>query len=168
MEKRKINAVSFTPQYDAAEDRIRLSINYEDIQNRVDFVISRAFILKLYPTLDGYMAKFYESDTALEQHHTPIREKIREEKVDKLEEKIDKNNETTLTDHVNLELYKQEDELLTDLNLTYIEENKQTFVKFSSLKTEAEVHLSGDGLKQVFTVLKSTIPFFSWGISQNI
>ena len=50
MQKKKtIEAKTFTCQYSEKEDRILLSINYKDIQNRVDFWITRSFLLKLLP-----------------------------------------------------------------------------------------------------------------------
>jgi hypothetical protein len=156
MSKRTINATSFTPKYDEREDRIRLSINYEELQNRADFMISRAFVLKLFPVLDEYMMKFYESEVVLQKN---FKQEIREN--------INQGSSTAVADENNLALYKQEDELLLDVSFTYIGTNKKTQVLFHSQNTEAKVEFDGETMKQVFTVIKSALPFFSWGISHN-
>lgn len=49
-----ITALTFTPYYSEIEDRIRLVINYADFANRVDFWITRAFLLKLVPSWEEY------------------------------------------------------------------------------------------------------------------
>jgi hypothetical protein len=156
MGKRSVNAVSFTPKYDEIEDRIRLSVNYENIADRVDFMISRAFVLKLFPVLDEYMMKFYESDLNVQKNFKQ-----------EIKENIGKDKTTSVADEANLTLYKQEDELLLDLSFTHLKKNNKTLVKFHSQKTEAFVELDAGAIKQIFTIIKSTIPFFSWGISYN-
>ena len=45
---------TFTCRYDAKEDRLVLTLNYEDIQSRVDFWITRSFLLKLLPFFFDY------------------------------------------------------------------------------------------------------------------
>ncbi|MDD2266042.1 hypothetical protein [Sulfuricurvum sp.] len=50
-----IIAKTFTPYYSEREDRIRLVINYADYPNRVDFWITRAFLLKLLPSWEDYL-----------------------------------------------------------------------------------------------------------------
>jgi spore coat protein CotH len=154
--KRSVNALSFTPKYDELEDRIRLSINYEDMTNRVDFMLSRAFILRLFPVLDDYMMKFYESDLEVQKN---FKEAIKEN--------IGKDKTTSMADEANLTLYRQEDELLVDLSFSHLKKNNKTLIKFHSQKTEASVELDAKAMKQIFTIIKSTIPFFSWGISYN-
>lgn len=155
--KRDIKAISFTPKYDELEDRIRLSINYDDIQNRVDFMMTRAFILKLLPTLDEYMQRFYNLDLA------PVKPAQTNTK-----EQAQSSESTSLTDGANLELYAQGDELLIEVKLSYVKKTNISIVQFISKQSVATAQLDANAMKQVFTIIKSTIPFFSWGISQNI
>lgn len=158
--KRKVNALSFTPKYDELEDRIRISINYDDFENRVDFMMTRSFILKLFPVFDDFLFKFYDSDTiSLDASLAPV------EKVKKM---IKEDKATSVTDGSNLELYKQEDELLVEVKLSYIKDTKMSLIQFESKISEATAQLDQNSLQQIFTVIKSTIPFFSWGISQNL
>ncbi|MBU4023717.1 hypothetical protein KKF31_00960, partial [bacterium] len=121
MGKRSVKAVSFTPKYDEIEDRIRLSVNYENIADRVDFMISRAFVLKLFPVLDEYMMKFYESDLNVQKNFKQ-----------EIKENIGKDKTTSVADEANLTLYKQEDELLLDLSFSHLKKNNKTLVKFHS------------------------------------
>ena len=158
--KREVIAINFTPKYDMIEDRIRLSINYNDIQNRVDFMITRAFILKILPHIDEYMLKFY--NTELDSPLPSV------SKSQSLKEEIPLSASTSKTDNTNLELYKTEDELLTTVNFSYIKKTKMSVLKFYSQNYQATAQLDVESLKQVFKVIKSTIPFFSWGISHNI
>ncbi len=157
--KRKINALSFTPKYDELEDRVRISINYDDIHNRIDFMMTRSFVIKLFPTLGEYMLNFYHLNlvVAPKTHINNNVQKI-----------IKDTNSTSRTDGINLELYKQEDELLIEVKFSYNKETKMSIVQFHSQGSEVTSHLDENAMKQVFTIIKSVIPFFSWGISQNI
>ncbi|MEA1891819.1 MAG: hypothetical protein U9N33_03810 [Campylobacterota bacterium] len=157
--KKNITALSFTPKYDELEDRIRLSINYDDIQNRVDLMITRGFVLKLFPILDEYMLKFYNIDLTTSNDidmNAPAKEKVKN------------NNATSLTDGANLELYHQEDELLIEVNFSYTKATRLSIIKFRSKSSEVTAQLNATSMKQVFTMIKSSIPFFSWGISHNL
>jgi len=155
--KKKINAFSFTPKYDEKEDRLRISINYDDLQNRIDFMMTRSFVLKLFPTLEDYMFKFYEV--------AEVPQVISQENIQK---NIKEDKTTSMTDGSNLELYKQEDELLLEVQFSYVKNTKMTIVKFHSQNSEAIAQLDANSLKQIFSIIKSTIPFFSWGISHNL
>ena len=155
--KKQINALSFTPKFDGQEDRIRVSVNYDDLNNRVDFMLSRSFILKLFPILDDYIFKFYELDLVPQTISKDV-----------IEKNASEGKNTSLTDGVNLELYKQEDELLLEVQFSYVKDTKMTIVNFQSKNSEAVAQLDGNSLKQIFSIIKSTIPFFSWGISHNL
>ncbi len=154
---KKISAISFTPKYDELEDRIRISINYDNLTNRVDFMLTRSFILKLFPVLDEYMLKFYDADSTIISKTS-----------DEIKEKVKDSKETSITNGIDLELYKQEDELLLEVKFSYVKETKLTIITFVSKNTEATAQLDVNSMKQIFIIIKSTIPFFSWGISQNI
>ena len=75
---------------------------------------------------------------------------------------------TSLTDGSNLELYKQEDELLIEVKFSFIKKTKTSIIVFESNTTQATAQLDGYSLKQIFTIIKQSIPFFSWGISHNL
>ena len=52
-----ISAQTFTPVYDELEDRIRLSVNYQDVNNRIDFLITRNLIINLLPSIEEFIYK---------------------------------------------------------------------------------------------------------------
>lgn len=157
--KKKINALSFTPKYDEVEDRVRISINYDDLINRVDFVMSRAFVIKLFPVLGDYMLQYYDLDLDIPVQPTTVED---------IPKAMNETNTTSKTDGTNLQLYKQEDELLLEVKFSFNKKNKMSIVQFHSKNSEATARLDENSMKQVFTIIKSVIPFFSWGISHNI
>ncbi len=149
--KRNITAQTFTPSYDALEDRIRLSINYQDMEKRVDFMITRSFILNLLPTAEEFVMQYYGTPTA------PVPQ----------EGVKTKNEALSKTDFSNLELLQTGDELLTEVNFSFKAQTKQTLLTFNSQKTAAQIDLDGFMLTQIFQVIKSVIPRIKWGISHH-
>jgi hypothetical protein len=66
--QKEIIAQTFTPIYDEVEDRIRVVINYQDIMNRVDYMITRKFILNIIPTIDEFILKHYSDHIDIENN----------------------------------------------------------------------------------------------------
>ena len=52
---------TFTCRYDAREDRLLLTLNYQDIEKRVDFWITRSFLMKLIPIFFDYTVQESQS-----------------------------------------------------------------------------------------------------------
>lgn len=155
--KREIIAQTFTPLYDEIEDRIRVVINYQDMANRVDFMITRSFILNLVPTIDEFILKHYHNQLEVEDHITL-----------NADHKEQKDKNISKTDNTNLELLKTEEQLLVKVDLSYDAESKKTlFVLYSKNHTIAKALLDGHILQQVFKIIKKSIPHFRWGISHN-
>jgi hypothetical protein len=151
---KKIQANTFTPLYDEIEDRIRFTINYQDISNRVDFMITRAFIINLLPAADEFILKHYYDDI----------------EVDTIKISVPSSESTdtvSTTDSVNFELFQKDDELLIEVNFSYDTNSKLTIVTFSSSKTVAKAIFNSNSMKQVFDTIKNAIPNFSWGIAHN-
>ena len=153
---RSLTAKTFTPKYDELEDRLRVVINYDDINNRVDFMLTRSFILNLIPSTDDYILKYYN----LEQERVDTPKSI-------LQKDNQKNKTISETDGVNLELYKTDEELLRKVNFNYDKISKKTLVTFFSQNTVAKASLDGHMMQQIFSVIKLAIPYYSWGISHN-
>ncbi len=91
MSKEKvIQANTFTCGYIESEDRLLLSINYTDIINRVDFWITRNFLLKLLPHFFDYtialdsldIQSFSNVETDRESYEFNMKEPILLESVD--------------------------------------------------------------------------------------
>jgi len=147
--KRNITAKTFTPIYDEVEDRLRVVINYQDIQNRVDLMITRGFILNLIPSAEEFIAKYY-GDVHIP---TDISSETKE-------------RSTSKTDGVNLELLKTDEELLREVNFSYVPNSKHTVLTLSSKTVIAQIEVDGFMLEQIIEVIKSAIPYIKWGISR--
>ncbi len=141
--KRIVTANTFTPTYDEVEDRLRLVINYQDMQNRIDLMITRNFVLKLIPTTEEFIGKFYE------------------------DENLDKNESVSQTDSVNLELLRTDEELLLEVNFSFDSNTKQTLVTFNSKNIIVKASFDAGMMRQILSVIKSAIPYIKWGIAHN-
>lgn len=153
--KKNIIANTFTPVYDELEDRLRVAVNYQDIQNRVDFMITRNFILNLIPSAEEFILKHYNVE--------PLSQ-------DNLTVSADSNNENealSKTDAVNLELYRSDEELLLEVNFSFDATTKQTLLTLSSKNIIAKIALDVLMLQKIIHVIKSAIPFIKWGISRH-
>ncbi len=148
--KKNIIANTFTPSYDELEDRLRLVINYQDMQNRVDFMITRSFVLNLIPTAEEFIERYY---THLEPHI--------------IQQTQNKNEAISKTDNVNLELLRTSEELLTEVTFSFDINTKLTIVTFNSKNSVAQATLDAVLLSQIFQVIKSAIPYIKWGISSH-
>ncbi|WP_151901173.1 hypothetical protein [Sulfurimonas hydrogeniphila] len=149
--KKTVTAQTFTPIYDVVEDRIRFVINYEDIHNRIDFMITRNFILDLIPTAQEFLEKHFSLDT-------PIRT-IQENKNSAVSAR-------TETDGVNLELYRTKEELLMEVNFT-LQAKNEIKISLASQNILATAVVDAFVMQEIFHVLKSAIPNINWGIAEN-
>ena len=142
---------TITPRYDEIEDRIRLSLNHQNIQNPVDFMLTRRFILKLLPSYEEYIYKVYDKKIQTEDTH-----------------KTTKYNTLRITNHTELKPYQEDPELLQGIQFSFIQKSELTLLKLSTKHTEATATLNYESLTNIFALIKSAIPHFDWGISQNI
>ncbi|EQB34343.1 hypothetical protein M947_11275 [Sulfurimonas hongkongensis] len=167
--KREIVANTFTPTYDELEDRLRFVINYQDIQNRVDFMITRSFIINLISTAEEFIAKHYSTadfKKTLIQHN--IKKQESQEKLEHTKSQQSQEDRVLLkTDSANLELLRTDEELLLEVKFFFDINSKHTTLTFNSKNITAKADLDGFMLMQVFQVMKSAIPFIKWGISYN-
>jgi len=154
--KREIKAQTFTPTYDGVEDRIRLSINYQDIHNRVDLMITRSFILNLLPSAEEFFLKRYAREFSTSQKQGTAQEQL------KSEQKI-----VSTTDMPNLELLKREDELLREVHFSIDPKTKHTNIVLETNTTKVTATLDARMFEKLFDVLKNSLPFIKWGISPD-
>ncbi|MFA6136913.1 MAG: hypothetical protein WC667_02385 [Sulfurimonas sp.] len=148
--KRNIIANTFTPSYDELEDRLRLVINYQDMQNRVDLMITRSFVLNLIPTAEEFIERYY----------THVEPQI-------IQQAENKNEAISKTDSVNLELLRTSEELLTEVSFYFDADTKLTTITFLSKNSAVQTTLDAALLSQIFQVIKSAIPNIKWGISTH-
>lgn len=150
---KQVTAKTFTPTYDPIEDRIRLCVNYQDMQHRVDFVITRSFILNLLPSAEEFIAKHYGVKHFLYKSDS-------QEEGSRAEQKA-----FSSTDMSNLELFKIDDELLREVRFSTDLKTKEITVTFISSTTLAIASFDVVMFEKLFSVIKASIPFIKWGIS---
>ena len=151
---RTITANTFTSLYDNIEDRLRLVINYQDIENRVDFMITRAFAINLIPAAEEFIDNYYKDEIYPENNLT-------------VSSQDNTNNLVSKTDNVNLEFLRTTEELLLELNFSFNKETKQTVLTFKSKNILVGSTFDAQTISQTFKIIKSSIPFIGWGISHN-
>lgn len=152
---KNISANTFTPIYDQVEDRLRLVINYQDIQSRVDFMITRSFILNLIPAAEEFIDKHYPDEILL--NDTTVKTNFN----------VQENTGVSKTDNTNLELLRTQEELLLEVNFSFDINTKQTVITFSSKNVIAKAVLDSNTMQQTISVIKSSIPYIKWGFSHN-
>ncbi|MDO9266712.1 MAG: hypothetical protein Q7U00_06490 [Sulfurimonas sp.] len=152
--KKNITANTFTPLYDELEDRIRVAINYQDIHNRVDFMITRNFILNLIPSAEEFMTNHYGMLDFKIAAQADMNDNTQNKSVSK-------------TDNVNLDLLRTSEELLLEVNFSFDKDSKQTLLTLSSKNIVARASLDSFMLQQIFQVIKSAVPNIRWGISYH-
>lgn len=151
---KKITAQTFTPIYDPVEDRLRLVVNYQDLEHRVDFMITRSFITNLIPSSEEFMETYYLS--------TDESKLLDNQKIN-----IDDDEKLYKTNTTNLELYRTKEELLLEVNFSFHKDTQQTIITFNSKNISARAVLNHETMKQTVDVIKSAIPYIKWGFAPN-
>ena len=152
-----IQIKTLTPTYDKVEDRLRLSINYQDVHNRIDLMITRSFVIQLLPIIEEYIYKHYPN---LEIQEETIQIKTNDEVLNE-----HKMSSTNMEDIL---LYKSLQDLLITINLKYDATNQFTHLEFISKENHtASTICDLDMLQSIMKSLKTSIPYFSWGIASH-
>lgn len=144
---KQITVNTFTPLYDELEDRIRLIVNYQNIQTRIELMITRSFILDLIPTLDEFISKYYKYEEI-------IQKKLNNKNIQK-------------TDGTDLQLYQTKEQLLIKVDISLTNTTKQTQLVFYSKDSKVNAVFDKNMLKQFINQIKTAIPNIKWGISYN-
>jgi len=142
-----IKAQTFTPFYSQLEDRIRFVINYADYTQRVDLWLTRAFLLKLIPTLEDY----------LDQYDTMSVDVQAQQQTDAAAQ--------SQTDAPTLMMMEKEGYLVHSVDITYHQESKQFSLVFKTNSVEVIATLTGPVLRTLLKSIFASIPKIDWGIS---
>lgn len=146
---------TFTPLYDTIEDRMRLVINYEDIDNRRDIMITRSFIIDLIPAIDDFILQHY-GDNLIEEDYFSIDSSQR----------LSTQNITN-TDTANLQLYHKRDELISKIDISYDKASQNSTITIITKDSMVKSVLNEIMLEQFLKSIKRKIPYFLWGISHK-
>jgi len=139
-----VEAKTYTCQYIAREDRLLLTVNYQDIENRVDFWITRSFLLKLLPYFFDYVSS---SCQVLESQNNS-----------------DSTTSTTPTDISTFVLTQKEPLLLDGVDFSYTQEDN---IKIVLKNTEKRIFCIGV-LEQILfenfvNLVTKSAPTMDWG-----
>lgn len=161
-----IQIKSLTPTYDKVEDRIRLCANYQDIQNRIDFMVTRAFMIDVLFSLDKYLLTYYPKQVISDKAIQTTRDTTKPtETNNSTSTRLSKKNITN-TVNEDIELYKNTEDLLVNLQIQYNKTNQLTTIEFTSKQNhQATLVLDALNFQQILWSIKRTIPTGQWAIS---
>ncbi|HQS67428.1 MAG TPA: hypothetical protein PLM93_09630 [Sulfuricurvum sp.] len=144
-----IPATTFTPYYCEAEDRIRLVVNYADFTHRVDFWITRAFLLKLLPSMEEYLYTYTSPHVLTPSQATH-------------------NKETTPTDSGTLAVMEKEGILLEAVDMTYTTDTGMFEIRMRGKNVATVAVLSEQMMMAVIQSIFGAAPHMHWGISPQL
>ena len=135
-----IEAKTYTCHYIDKEDRLLLTINYQDIEKRIDFWITRAFLVKLLPYFFDYVT------------------------VEK-EETANNTQSAKHTDNSTFALTQQMPILLESIDFEALDNNGMKIVlKNLEKNIYCVAVLDKNRFKSFVELLTKTAPTFDWGI----
>lgn len=144
-----ILATTFTPYYCESEDRIRLVINYADFTHRIDFWITRAFLLKLLPAMEEYLYA-YATQPIINPSQTNT------------------SAEASATDGSTLAVTLKEGVLLEAVDMTYAADTGMFEIRMRGKNSEALAVLNEQMMMSVLKSIFGAAPHGQWGISPRL
>lgn len=144
-----ILATTFTPYYCEAEDRVRLVVNYADFANRIDFWITRAFLLKLLPSMEEYLYTYTSPQILNSPQKTHSRE-------------------TTSTDSGTLAVTEKEGILLEAVDMTYVADTSMFEIRMRGRGSQTLAVLDEQMMMAVLKSIFGAAPHMQWGISPRL
>ncbi len=143
-----IKADTFTCSYSEQEDRLLLTINYQDITKRVDFWITRAFLIKLLPYFFEYKGESSEVRVSSDEDS--------------------KNHNITPTDNSTFTLTSKEPMLLDSIDFRAVEGGMRVVFKNREKGVNVLGTFDKSLLTNVISLITNAVPSYGWGISQDI
>lgn len=143
-----IQAKTFTPVYSPVEDRIRLIANYADYNERVDLWLTRAFLLRLIPTIEE----------SLDQYDTADAQNLQ------VQQQTERAAQSK-TDMPTLSMTEKEGYLVKSADVTYHPQKKYFRLVFKTETVHVETALKAPMLRTLLKSIFTSIPKIDWGIS---
>ena len=147
MKIKHFTAKTFTCRYDPKEDRLVLTLNYQSLEERIDFWITRSFLLKLLPI-------FFDIST-----HSPV---VSSQDI-LSQASLASTSETPTDTSTYLLTYKKP--LLLE-SVDFSKENSNTKIIFKNLEQSIyyEALLDSSSLDSVVKLVLNNVPKYEWGI----
>ncbi len=165
--KTLIEAEKFTAWYDSAEDRLRVAINIDSPNARVDFWITRRFFLSLITQIEGLLdtqelgISKSEIDSMIEEGHPEPKAEDNTSNEDIIENKeSQKPIETKDTQKSEISV-----SLLRNMDISVNKRENRVKLKLSSDCCEAEANLTLAAMSAFIKMLILQAPTVEWGIS---
>lgn len=141
-----ITALTFTPYYSQIEDRIRLVVNYADFANRIDFWITRAFLLRLAPSWEEYYFRY--------ANHQKINADTHQN-----------SSEAAATDNSTLAVTDKAGVLLEAVDMTFDSSTGTFEICLRGNDTQAVARLNEEMMMALIKTIFNAAPHMQWGIS---
>ena len=160
-----IEAENFTAFYDQVEDRIRLIVNHKINQKRFDFMITRDFVLKLFPVVEEFYIKHYNEPLVFEDNINKFKKNS-----EFIEPRIEsKQNDTVTKTRVDdLVFSVKEEGLLIKVDLKFDANSQSTHLTLYTKNQASKAVLNKDLIRMVFAIIHSAIPNIGWGIAKLV
>jgi len=169
------NATNLTFSYDKREDRMFFIVNHSDINNRIDFFVTRRMIIKILDAFDlilindcdnGKVFKdLYKNQEVLKT------EAIIKKEIKKPEKQLLKKEEVKWEKSINtndLNFTKTKESLILD-SLSYTISGDNIIFKFiTKNKTLAISNMNKVTFQRTVSSIMRVVPFLEWGISPHI
>lgn len=146
MKVEHFTAKTFTCRYDPKEDRLVLTLNYQSLEERIDFWITRSFLLKLLPI-------FFDFST-----YTPMvtsQDTLAPTKIPTSEAPTDTS--TYLLTYKNPLLLESVDFTRDNTNTKITLKNLEKAIYYEAL-------LDSANLESVVKLILNNVPKYEWGI----
>lgn len=151
-------AKTFTARYSQREDRLRLTINYQEPMERLDFWITRNMLLRLLPIMSRFGARENEATLESSQNYeegadAPSKELDREELYKNLSAKTDEEM-YALTEKKPVLLEK----------VSFLKSKDGVEILFSGEGEECLAKLTNEEVDVLAKHLIKSAPTYDWGI----
>lgn len=141
-------AHTFTTFYSEIEDRLRLVINYADYANRIDFWITRAFLLKLAPSWEEY-TYLYGTAQAMSSSEPD-------------------SSGNTQTDISTLAVTEKKGVLLEAVDMTFDISTGTFEIRLRGHDTQATAFLNEEMMMSLIKTIFNAAPHLQWGVSPSL
>lgn len=143
-----VAAHTFTTMYSELEDRLRLIINYADFENRMDFWITRAFLLKLAPSWEEYSYRYSTGQVRGESKTA--------------------GSANIPTDSSTLAVTDKEGMLLEAVDMTYESTTGMFEIRLRSENRQAVAFLNEEMMLNLIRTIFNAAPHLQWGVSPSL
>lgn len=150
-------AKTFTASYSQREDRLRLTVNYKEPLERVDFWITRSMLLRLLPIMSKFGVRENEATLESGQNYSSVDTPVKE--IDK-EELYKKSS--TKTDEDMFALTEKQPVLLEKVD--FLKSASGADIFFGGEGEECVAKLTSEEVDVLARLLIKSAPTYDWGI----